>query len=261
VTEPDERGQPSVFERHPWLLDMRLLIQSIADTGSSVLIRGESSRMCEIVAEAIHASCPRGGVFVRIYCGAVSPDLCEAELFGVEEKSGRKGGLVEFRESTLYIHDIAKMPPVPQAKLLQTLQDHRVLRQGGRVPIDVDIRVVAATNGDLEAAVSRGEFLEELYRLLKTAEISAPPLTKEERDLARAEAEEQARRYRAWREPIDAHNEACRAFARISQDEGFLCPHCVRRSQEDFEFVDYAGQGWKSYFVCLSCGRSFGHEL
>jgi DNA-binding NtrC family response regulator len=175
VTEPDERGQPSVFERHPWLLDMRLLIQSIADTGSSVLIRGESSRMCEIVAEAIHASCPRGGVFVRIYCGAVSPDLCEAELFGVEEKSGRKGGLVEFRESTLYIHDIAKMPPVPQAKLLRTLQDHRVLRQGGRVPIDVDIRVVAATNGDLEAAVSRGEFLEELYRLLKTAEISAPP--------------------------------------------------------------------------------------
>jgi len=258
--------QTTLFERHPWLFEMRSVIESIANTQASVLIRGESSRMCEIVARAIHVSSASRGVFVKANCTFSSPDAFEGELFGVEivmptGRHAKKSGLMEFRESTLYLEDIAKMPPGTQAKFLRALRDRRVLRQGGRVPIDVDVRVIAATNRDLKDAVARGEFLGELYNLLKVAEIPVPPLTKEERDLAKAEEEEQARRERARLEPIDAHNEACRAFARTGPDEGLICPHCGRRSREDIEFVDYTGRDRKSFFVCRACGRSFGHEL
>lgn len=83
---------------------------------------------------------------------------------------------------------------------------------------------------------------------------------KEERDLAKARKEEQARRERARLDAIDVHNEACRALATDS-DEGLICPHCGRRSREDIEFVDYTRQDRKSFFVCRACGRSFGHEL
>jgi hypothetical protein len=100
-------------------------------------------------------------------------------------------------------------PLTRQDKLLQVLQDRR--SRWETMPVDVRICVIAATNRDLEDAVARGEFMGELYNLLKVAEIAASPLTKEERDLAKAEEEEQARRELAWLEPIDVPNEACRA--------------------------------------------------
>jgi two-component system nitrogen regulation response regulator GlnG len=121
------------------------------------------------------------------------------------------------------------------------VQDRQFSLVGGQTLINVNFRVIAGTNRDLDGAVARGEFMGELYDLLKVTAIAAPPLTREERDLAKAEEEEQARLTRAGLERIDVHNEACRAFARTGSDEGLMCPHCGRRSREDIEFVDYTG--------------------
>ena len=151
------------------------------------------------------------------------------------------------------------MPLALQDKLLQVLRDHRSRRE--TMPEDARICVIAATNRDLDDAVARGEFVGELHDLLKVAEIAAPPLTEEEGYLAKAEEEERARLERAWLEPIDVHNEVCRAVARTDADAGLICPSCGRRSREDIEFVDNTGQRRKSFFVCRACGRSFGHEL
>jgi DNA-binding NtrC family response regulator len=256
----DDRA--ALFEDHPWLLEMRSGIESIANTDASVLIYGESRRMREFVARAIHAATTRyRGGFFPVNCS--QPHL-EVELFGFEGKLrtgelARKSGLLEMGEYTLYLDDIPSMSLVLQAKLLQVLQDRRVGRGQAEAPMPLMVRVIAATDRDLGDAVARGEFLEELYRLLK--KIPAPPLTKEESDLAAAEEEAWVRLERARLEPIDLHNEACRAFARTGADEGLICPHCKRRSREDIEFVDHTGQGVKSFFVCRACGRSFGHEL
>jgi len=258
----DDRA--ALFESHPWLLEMRSVIESIATTDASALIHGESLRMCEFVARAIHAATARyHGRLVQVDCSLPPPHL-EFNLFGTEgeTRSGelaRKSGLLEITESTLYLQDIARMPLALQARLLQVLHDRRVPRGQAKAPMPLMIRVIAATTRDLGDAVTRGEFLDELYCLFK--KIPAPPLTKEEADLAAAEEEGRARLERAWREPIDLHNAACRAFARTGADEGLICPHCRRRSREDIEFVDHTGQDIKSFFVCRACGRSFGHEL
>jgi len=261
--EPADDGA-ALFERHPWLLEMRSVIDSIANTDASVLIHGESRRMREFVARAIHAATARyHGWFQLVDCSQPPPTL-EVELFGFEMKTrtgewARKLGLLELVESTLYLDKVASMPLALQAKLLQVLQDRRVGRGQAKAPMPLMLRVIAGTDRDLGDAVARGEFLAELYRLLK--KIPAPPLTKEESDLAAAEEEEWARLERARLEPIDLHNEACRAFARTGAGEGLICPHCRRRSREDIELVDHTGQGMNSFFVCRACGRSFGHEL
>jgi hypothetical protein len=105
-----------------------------------------------------------------------------------------------------------------------------------RHPWMLEIRSVIESIANMDGSVL-------LYNLIKVTEIAAPPLTKEERDLAKAEEEEQARRGQAWLEPIDAHNEACRAFARTGSDGELICPHCGRRSRENIEFVDYTRPG------------------
>jgi DNA-binding NtrC family response regulator len=261
-----EDDRTSLFERHPWLAEIRPLIESVANINTSVLLHGESRRMCRIVAKAIHASSAGRCGFIEFNCERSGPETFEVELFGIERvrptgEVARKLGLIEIRESTLYLKDIAAMPLDLQAKLLRALRDGRVLRQGGRAPIDVDVHLIAATDRDLGIAVARGEFLEELYRLLKVAEIRVPPLTREERERAEAEEVERIRLDLEWLEPIEIHNDACRAFARTGAGEGLICPHCRHRSREGVEFVDYSGQHRKSFFVCRACGRSFGHEL
>jgi DNA-binding NtrC family response regulator len=260
----DDNDLTTLLENHPWLFEMRPAIESIANTDAHVLIHGESGRMCKLVARAIHAaSGHHDRPFPKVDCSDCSRRV-ECNLFGVEGrtrtgKMGRKLGLLEIPEGTLYLEHIASLPLALQAKLLQVLHDRRVPRGQREAPMPLMVRVIAATNWDFGHTVARGEFLEELYRLFK--EISAPPLTREERDRAAAEQEEWARLERAWRKPIDRHNEACRGFARTGAAEGLICPHCRRRSREDIEFVDYTGSRLKSFFVCRSCGRSFGHEL
>ena len=162
---------------------IRTVIENIADTDATVLIRGESGVGKDLVARAIHAaSTRRDGPFVKVNCAAIPSELLESELFGHEKGAftgahRRKPGQFEYANTgTLFLDEIAELPLALQAKLLHVLQDFRFTRVGGNGVIDVDARVIAATNRDLERAIDRGEFREDLYYRLNVVEIHVPPL-------------------------------------------------------------------------------------
>ena len=162
---------------------IRTVIENIADTDATVLIRGESGVGKDLVARAIHAASARhGGPFVKVNCAAIPPGLLESELFGHEKGAftgahRRKPGQFEYaNKGTIYLDEIAELPLALQAKLLHVLQDFRFARVGGNALVDVDTRVIAATNRDLEQAMTRGEFREDLYYRLNVVEIRIPPL-------------------------------------------------------------------------------------
>jgi len=159
------------------------IIENIADTDAMVLIRGESGVGKDLVARAIHTqSARRHGPFVKVNCAAIPSELLESELFGHEKGAftgahRRKPGQFEYaRGGTIYLDEIAELPPALQAKLLHVLQDFRFARVGGHGLIEVDARVIAATNRDLEHALARGEFREDLYYRLNVVELRIPPL-------------------------------------------------------------------------------------
>jgi transcriptional regulator with GAF, ATPase, and Fis domain len=159
------------------------VIENIADTDATVLILGESGVGKDLVARAIHAaSSRRGGPFVKVNCAAIPQDLLESELFGHEKGAftgayRRKPGQFECaNRGTIYLDELGDLPLALQAKLLHVLQDFRFSRVGGHALVEVDTRVVAATNRDLEAAMARGEFREDFYYRLNVVEIKVPPL-------------------------------------------------------------------------------------
>jgi len=159
------------------------MIESIADTDTTVLIRGESGVGKDLIARAVHAASSRQqGPFVKVNCAAIPQELLESELFGHERGAftgahRRKPGQFEFANTgTIYLDEIGELPLSLQAKLLHVLQDFRFSRVGGHMPIDVDARVIAATNRQLEDAMAQGEFREDLYYRLGVFEIALPPL-------------------------------------------------------------------------------------
>jgi len=159
------------------------IIESVADTDATVLIRGESGVGKDLVARAIHAhSARRQRHFIKVNCAAIPQGLLESELFGHEKGAftgahRRKAGQFEFAKGgTIYLDEIAELPLGLQAKLLHVLQDFKFARVGGHELIDVDARVIAATNRDLEKALARGEFREDLYYRLNVVELMVPPL-------------------------------------------------------------------------------------
>ncbi|MGH7301999.1 MAG: sigma 54-interacting transcriptional regulator, partial [Candidatus Rokuibacteriota bacterium] len=167
---------------------IRSIIESIADTDTTVLIRGESGVGKDLIARAVHAaSTRREGPFVKVNCAAIPQGLLESELFGHEKGAftgahRRKPGQFEYaNKGTLYLDEIAELPLALQAKLLHVLQDFRFSRVGGHGTIAVEAQVIAATNRDLEEAMRRGEFREDLYYRLNVVEIRVPPL-RERRD-------------------------------------------------------------------------------
>jgi two-component system response regulator AtoC len=167
----------------PRMQAIRSIIESIADTDTTVLIRGESGVGKDLVARAVHAaSVRRDGPFVKVNCAAIPQGLLESEFFGHEKGAftgahRRKPGQFEYaNKGTIYLDEIAELPLGLQAKLLHVLQDFRFSRVGGNGLIDVDTRVIAATNRDLEEAMRRGEFREDLYYRLNVVEIRVPPL-------------------------------------------------------------------------------------
>jgi transcriptional regulator with PAS, ATPase and Fis domain len=169
---------------------IRTTIESIADTDATVLLRGESGVGKDLVARAVHAeSARRHGPFVKVNCAAIPAGLLESELFGHEKGAftgadRRKPGQFEHaNKGTIYLDEIAELPLVLQAKLLHVLQDFRFCRVGGRGVIDVDTRVIAATNRDLEHALARGEFREDLYYRLNVVEIRIPPLRERKEEI------------------------------------------------------------------------------
>jgi len=162
---------------------IRRVIESIADTDATVLIRGESGVGKDLVARAVHAaSARRQGPFIKVNCAAIPEGLLESELFGHEKGAftgahRRKPGQFEYaNKGTIYLDEIAELPLALQAKLLHVLQDFRFSRVGGHGLLNVDTRVIAATNRNLEEAMARGEFREDLYYRLNVVEIRVPPL-------------------------------------------------------------------------------------
>jgi transcriptional regulator with GAF, ATPase, and Fis domain len=173
----------SIFDRSPRMRAVGVVVDSIADTDATVLVRGESGVGKDLVARAIHArSTRRLGPFIRVNCAAIPSGLLESELFGHERgaftgAAHRKLGRFEHaNQGTIYLDEIGDLSLELQAKLLHVLQDLRFSRVGGYAQIQVDARVIAATNRDLEAAMSRLEFREDLYYRLNVVDLRIPPL-------------------------------------------------------------------------------------
>ena len=159
------------------------IVEEIADTDATILIRGECGVGKDYVARAIHTASPRRHrPFVKVNCAAIPVGLLESELFGHERGAftgayRRKSGQFEQADGgTIYLDEIAELPLTLQAKLLHVVQDLRFTRVGSCGSVDVDARVIAATNQDLEEAMARGEFRPDLYYRLNVVEITVPPL-------------------------------------------------------------------------------------
>jgi DNA-binding NtrC family response regulator len=167
------------------------LIQNVANTPSTVLIEGETGTGKEQVARALHqASSPtRPGAFVAVSCAAIPENLLESELFGHEKGaftsaiSQRKGRFELAHGGTLFLDEVGDIPAPMQVKLLRVLQERRFERVGGTTPIEVDVRVVAATNRSLAKMVKRGRFREDLYYRLNVVKIELPPLRERTEDI------------------------------------------------------------------------------
>jgi DNA-binding NtrC family response regulator len=166
------------------------VIEKVADTDVTVLIRGESGTGKELVANALHYGSPRKTrALVKMNCAALSRDLVESELFGHERgaftgATARREGKFEAADGgTLFLDEVGDMPLETQAKLLRAIQEKEIERVGGNTPLAVDVRLLAATNQDLEAAVAAGRFREDLYYRLRVVEIAIPPLRERREDV------------------------------------------------------------------------------
>ena len=166
-------------------------LRRVAPAATTVLITGESGTGKEVIAREIHRLSPRsGGPFVPINVGAIPESLLESELFGFEKGAftgadARKQGLFELASGgTLFLDELGEMPLMMQVKLLRVLQDRTVMRVGGQRPIPIDVRIIAATNRDLEAAVREGKFREDLYFRVNVIRIRLPALRERPLDIA-----------------------------------------------------------------------------
>ncbi len=162
----------------------------VAPTRSTVLIVGESGTGKELVAKALHQSSPRiNERFLALNCGAIPSDILESELFGHERGSftgavARKIGKFELAQrGTLFLDEISELYPELQVKLLRVLEERQMMRVGGGDLIDLDFRLIAATNRDLEKEVAQGRFREDLYYRLKVVTLKIPPLRERLDDL------------------------------------------------------------------------------
>jgi DNA-binding NtrC family response regulator len=167
----------------PAMQQVALIIEQVADSDVTVLIRGESGVGKELVARAIHQRSTRKlKPFVKVNCAALPAELLESELFGHEKgaftgaATTRIGKFEQAHSGTIFLDEIGEMKPALQAKLLHVLQDAEFTKLGSNKKINVDVRVVTATNRDLEQMMVRGDFREDLYYRLKVIEAYVPPL-------------------------------------------------------------------------------------
>ena len=183
-------GLEAIVGESAALREVFRLVEKIAPTNSTVLIRGESGTGKELVARAIHARSARAGkAFFAVNCAAIPENLLESELFGHEKGSftgadARKAGLFEAASgSTLFLDEIGDLSPPLQGKILRALQEKEVKRVGGTESIPVDVRVVSATNRDLEAMMKAGHFREDLFYRLNVIPVVLPPLRERPSDI------------------------------------------------------------------------------
>ena len=173
-------GMERLFER----------MRTVAPTRTTVLIVGESGTGKELVANALHQNSPRRARrFVPINCGAIPREILESELFGHEKGAftgalARKIGKIELAQGgTLFLDEISELSPDLQVKFLRVLEDHRIMRVGGTDLLDVDFRLIAATNKNLEREVAAGRFRSDLYFRLKVVTLEIPALRERPEDL------------------------------------------------------------------------------
>ncbi len=181
-----EVGHPSRIEnfigQSPPMARVHDLIAQVADSEASVLITGESGTGKEVVARALHRQSRRQGAFVAVNCAAMPEALLESELFGhvrgafTDAREARSGLFVEARRGTLFLDEIGDMPLGLQPKLLRVLQERTVRPVGGSGEIPIDVRILAATNRDLESAIEERRFREDLFFRINVIQIPLPPL-------------------------------------------------------------------------------------
>ncbi len=222
-------------------------VEQVGPTSSTVLLLGETGTGKELVASAIHEMSPRREqVMVRVNCAAIPASLLESELFGREKGAytgalSRQVGRFELASgSTLFLDEIGDLPPEVQVKLLRVLQERQIERLGSSATIRVDVRIVAATNRDLEGAVRAGNFREDLYYRLNVFPVTVPPL-RERRDdiplLVSAFVEEFASKFGKSIESIDRES--------IASLQAYPWPGNVRELRNVIERAMIGAQGSK----------------
>jgi DNA-binding NtrC family response regulator len=182
---------PNMIGDHPKIKEVARVIGKIAPTSSTVLIYGESGTGKELVAKAVHDGSPRREKpFFAINCAAIPDTLIESELFGHEKGSftgaaSREIGLLEASQGgTIFLDEIGEMNVAMQAKLLRAIQEKEIRRVGGKVNISIDVRIISATNRDLEVEIRKGTFREDLFYRLNVIRITLPPLRERGNDIA-----------------------------------------------------------------------------
>ena len=194
-TESPDIGQPfgddgRIIGKSAPMQALWEMIVHVAPTEATVLINGESGTGKELVAAALHhKSLRHKGPLVKVNCAALAETLLESELFGHERGAftgadrRREGRFVQAQGGTLFLDEIGETSPGMQAKLLRVLQEHELQRVGGQETIKVDVRILCATNCDLEEEVAAGRFREDLYYRLNVVELEVPPLRERQGDV------------------------------------------------------------------------------
>ncbi|WP_254119376.1 sigma 54-interacting transcriptional regulator [Bacillus sp. FJAT-29790] len=191
TTEEQKKPFDQIIGVSPQIRVVKDFAYKVSQSHSTILIQGESGTGKEEFAKAIHhASMRKEKPFITVNCGAIPEHLLESELFGYEKgaftganSKGKPGKFELAHTGTIFLDEIGEMPPLLQVKLLRVLQEREIEHLGGTVPIPVDVRVIAATNKDLQEMVSKGTFREDLYFRLNVIPIMIPPLRSRKEDI------------------------------------------------------------------------------
>lgn len=183
-------GMENIVGESPVMQRMFEIIRQAAPSSATVLVQGPSGTGKELVAHAIHRLSNRAkGPFVAVHCAALSPTLLESELFGHEKgaftgaAARRKGRFEQADGGTLFLDEISEIDAATQVKLLRVLEERQFERVGGNEPVEVDLRLIAATNRDLKGMIAQGKFREDLFFRLNVVDLFLPPLTERSGDI------------------------------------------------------------------------------
>lgn len=250
-------GFPRIIGESPAMNRVSRELQQVAPTQTTVLLLGESGTGKELFARAIHhLSTRKSGPFVALNCAAIPESLIENELFGHEKgaftgaDSRRIGKFELARQGTLFLDEIGELPLSVQSKLLRVIEEKKVFRVGGTTEVDVDVRIVAATNRDLNSAVAEKSFREDLFFRLSVFPLNIPPLRERKEDipqLARFFAEKFGKEIR--KTPFSISEEALGKLknydfpGNVRELENCIERACILSSGKTLQLGDFSGLG------------------